>query len=167
MSGFRFNGCGVVEHFKKIKSLGTHICPRCQKLAEFTLDEVNQKIDIIYIPTFTLKSSYAVMCTKCKEGQSCSVDWAGYLMNHDNIGEVFFESTARERGWVPGGELSSSSSPQPQLLPQTAAPSIPAQQVNPAAVTPLQNNSSCCPSCKAKISAGMLFCPECGEKLRK
>lgn len=100
VGGFRFNGCGVTDHFKHIKSLGTHVCPNCKKLAEFTLDEANQKIDVFWIPTFTLKSRYAVMCGKCKNGEFCSVEWAGFLMMNQGLyQDILFESTAKAKGW--------------------------------------------------------------------
>lgn len=173
MGGFRYNGCGVTDHFKKIKKLGTHICPNCRKLAEFTLDEVNKKIDIVFIPTFTLKSSYAIMCSKCKVGETCSVDWAGYLLNHDDVGEIFFESTAKEKGWFPGGELPSTA--QTQSMQQlnridSTIPVMPARQATVPAQTSstVTSNVGCsCPVCGAKMSAEMFFCTECGTKLRR
>jgi len=101
MGGFRFNGCGVTDHFKLIKNLGVHSCPSCKKLAEFTLDEANQKIDVLFIPTLTLKTRYAVMCKKCKQGEFCSSEWAGYLMNQTSCPEIIFESAAKAKGWSP------------------------------------------------------------------
>lgn len=124
MGGFRYNGCGVTDHFKTIKSLGTYTCPNCKKLTEFSLDEANQKIDILWIPTLTLKSRYAVMCRKCKNGEFCSAEWAGYLMNQSAHQEIIFESKAKERGWSPmtksfQGDVSQKSG---TSLPAGAAP---------------------------------------------
>lgn len=101
MGGFRIDGCGVTDHFKNIKSLGMHSCPSCKKLAEFTLDEANQKIDVFWIPTLTLKSRYAVMCKKCKNGEFCSAEWAGYLLNQTADQDIIFESQAKAKGWSP------------------------------------------------------------------
>ncbi len=101
MGGFRIDGCGVSDHFKHLKSLGMYSCPACKKLAEFTLDEANQKIDVFYIPTLTLKTRYAVMCKRCENGEFCSSEWAGYLMNQTATPEIIFESVAKERGWSP------------------------------------------------------------------
>lgn len=98
MGGFRFNGCGVTEHFKHIKSLGTHQCPNCNKLAEFSLDQVNKKVDVFWIPTLTLNSQYAVMCKNCEMGQSCSMEWAGHLMKQTSRPDIIFESDARANG---------------------------------------------------------------------
>ncbi len=164
MGGFRFNGCGVTDHFRKIKSLGTHICPNCGTLAEFTLDEVKQMIDVVFIPTFTLKSSYAVMCKKCKRGEACSVDWAGYLLNHDDTGEVFFESTAREKGWIPGGTIPATVPVCPAQQATQTAPVNSVQQTNNPIVS---SQGKLCPVCGAKATPEMIFCTECGTKLKK
>lgn len=116
MGGFRYNGCGVTDHFKHIKSLGVHNCPNCKKPTEFTLDEANQKIDVFWIPTLTLKSRYAVMCKKCKNGQFCSTEWAGYLMNQA-VPDVIFEDAARQQGASP----TANSFKQPEALDTPAA----------------------------------------------
>lgn len=100
MGGFRFNGCGVTDHFKCIKSLGMYQCPHCKKITEYTLDEANQKVDVFWIPTLTLKSRYAVMCKKCQNGEFCSTEWAGYLLNQTARQEIIFESEARAKGWT-------------------------------------------------------------------
>lgn len=80
MGGFRVNGCGVTDHFKKIRSLGHHMCPLCNRVAEFFLEEAKQRIDVLFIPTVTLKSRYAVMCNKCQQGKFCSEPWALQLL---------------------------------------------------------------------------------------
>ncbi|MCH5248956.1 MAG: zinc ribbon domain-containing protein [Lachnospiraceae bacterium] len=95
MGGVRVNGCGVTDHFKRIKSLGVHVCPKCKRPAEFTLDEAKQKIDVLWIPTFTLKSRYAVMCSNCKNGQFCSDEWAGHLLNQTETPKIIFEGAAK------------------------------------------------------------------------
>ncbi len=90
MGGFRVNGIGATDHFKKIKSLGVRTCPKCGKETEFFLELAKFKIDVFYIPTFTLKTRYAVMCSKCENGQFVSDAWAAKLLNngpHDVIFE--------------------------------------------------------------------------------
>lgn len=124
MGGFRFNGCGVTDHFKNIKSLGIHSCPSCKKLTEFTLDEANQKIDVFWIPTLTLKSRYAVMCKKCKNGEFCSTEWAGYLLNQTGAPDIIFESQAKGKGW------SSVTRSFQGAVPQPSAPEMQTQAVS-------------------------------------
>lgn len=135
MGGFRFNGCGVTDHFKRIKTLGMHNCPTCKKLREFTLDEANQKIDILWIPTLTLKSRYAVKCKNCKTGEFCSTEWAGYLMNLKDCPNIIFESEATERGWTPETKSFLGTAQQPAgaaIQTQTVSPdtSTRAEQTN-------------------------------------
>lgn len=161
MGGFRFNGCGVADHFKVIKSLGTHICPSCKKPTEFTLDEANQKIDILWIPTFTLKSRYAVMCKKCKTGEFCSAEWAGYLLNQSGSPEVFLESEAKKKGWSVETQSFSGTVP---AIQQTAAPPLP-EKVNPVKQPVSSNTQLTCPSCGNIQEVGNKFCSKCGQKL--
>lgn len=96
MGGFRVNGCGVTDHFKKIKSLGLHMCPVCKTTSEFFLEEAKQKVDVLFIPTVTLKSRYAVMCSSCKQGQFCSGQWAVNLINGRVPASGIFESEAQK-----------------------------------------------------------------------
>lgn len=96
MGGFRVNGCGVTDHFKRVKSLGMHLCPSCGRAAEFFLEEAKQKVDVLFIPTVTLKSRYAVMCSKCDQGQFCSDQWAVHLMNSPTPPPVIFESQVQQ-----------------------------------------------------------------------
>lgn len=121
MGGYRFNGCGVTDHFKTIKNLGIHSCPNCKKLSEFTLDEANQKIDIFWIPTLTLKSRYAVMCKKCKNGEFCSTEWAGYLINQTTGQDIIFESEAKTKGWSAVTRSFQEALPQQPVTEQPAA----------------------------------------------
>lgn len=90
MGGFRIDGTGASDHFKKVKSLGVHRCPKCGKDTEFFLELAKFKIDIFYIPTVTLKKRYAVICSKCENGQFVSEAWADELLRdgpHDQIFE--------------------------------------------------------------------------------
>lgn len=162
MGGFRFNGCGVTDHFKHIKSLGTHICPNCNKLSEFTLDEANQKIDVFWIPTLTLKSRYAVMCTKCKNGEFCSVEWAGYLMNQTADQEVIFESAAKNLK-----DQANTVEEPVEPAYESAAPALEHVVTDPGAIGQAASSSAdiTCPSCGSVQEAGNKFCIRCGQKL--
>lgn len=92
MGGFTVNGFGASDHFKKIKSLGFYECDKCKKVTEHFLADAKFKIDILFIPTFTLKSRYAVMCDKCKNGEYCSDEWASRLINEGDRHTMIFES---------------------------------------------------------------------------
>lgn len=180
MGGFRVNGCGVTDHFKKVKSLGTHVCPDCKNSAEFFLEEVKQKIDIVFIPTLTLKSQYAVMCKKCRRGSFCSTEWAGYLLRQTEDPGIIFESDAEAKGWSKesGGfgfqESQAATTPLPPPPPlteakpiQAAQPQIPPPvqpQTSPLGqpqTSPLGQSGKVCPKCGNAAEAGTLFCPKC------
>ena len=80
MGGFTINGCGAADSFKKMKYLGTSYCASCSRETETYLCQVNRKINVFYIPTITLKSSYGVICWKCKQGHYVSQEEAGKLL---------------------------------------------------------------------------------------
>ena len=124
MGGFRVNGCGATDHFKKIKSLGTHLCPRCGKVTEFFLDEAKFKVDIFFIPTVTLKSRYAVMCGKCEQGEFCSDQWAVNLINNTGPVSVLFESQVQPAAQIQTSEQGALSAPEQNTyaLPEHAVP---------------------------------------------
>ncbi|MDO5348751.1 MAG: zinc-ribbon domain-containing protein [Lachnospiraceae bacterium] len=167
MGGFRVNGCGVTDHFKKVKSLGTHVCPDCKNSAEFFLEEVKQKIDIVFIPTLTLKSQYAVMCKKCRRGSYCSTEWAGYLLRQTEDPGIIFESDAEAKGWSKesGGfgfqESQAATTPLPPLpAPPPLTEAKPIQAAQPQTPPPAQSGKIC-PKCGSPAETGTLFCPKC------
>lgn len=131
MGGFRVNGCGVTDHFKTIKRLGVYNCPNCKQLTEISLEEASQKVDVFFIPTLTIKSRYAVLCKKCRSGEFCSAEWAGYLMNQTTP-RIIFESTAKKKGWSAATRSFQNEGVQ-QLDGITSAP---AQQPGHMSVTP-------------------------------
>lgn len=180
MGGFRFNGCGVTDHFKKIKPLGQHLCPNCKKIAEFALEEANTKIDIVYIPTFTLKSRYAIMCSKCKEGKLCSAEWAGYLLQQTSTPMVIFEQEAKQKGWdpqtgqfrqaadkAPMADPTLEPSPQVSVEEHTDAPSPqPPKTDSVFHYQPIKPVFCKCPACGVTQLQDGDFCAHCGQPLR-
>ena len=180
MGGFRVNGCGVTDHFKKIKSLGLHMCPVCNTTSEFFLEEAKQKVDVLFIPTVTLKSRYAVMCSSCKQGQFCSGQWAVNLINGRVPASGIFESEAQKPSSPPvvepekpltppycissvtqmreGDFCAYCGKPAPEN-PQTCNPSGQALDTPPAPVI--------CLACGASQPAGNKFCSSCGRPLSR
>ncbi|MCM1542883.1 MAG: zinc ribbon domain-containing protein [Blautia sp.] len=175
MGGYRVNGCGVTDHFKKVKDLGPHLCPKCGKTAEFTLEEAKQKIDVLWIPTFTLKSRYAVICRKCKEGEFCSNEWAGYLMMIQPPIEVVFESEARKRGWSPATmsfREMVSQQPAPERLTQALQSGSERQPVQTPQIRPVSQSGGTgskapdffkCAYCGVTQMREGKFCAYCGK----
>lgn len=96
MGGFLFNGCGVADKFKKVKSLGEHECPHCGKYKEFHLCEVKRKIHVFYIPTLSCSNSYAVMCSHCDNGKYVPEEWAHALLTAPGAVETLFAENAVE-----------------------------------------------------------------------
>lgn len=57
-------------------------------MKEFVLCEVKRKIEILYIPTISIKTSYAVTCAECKEGYYVSDEQCAALLYHGASIEV-------------------------------------------------------------------------------
>ena len=68
MGGFTVNGCGTGDSFYPKLNLGNHCCKICNSIQEFDLIEVKRKVKVLYIPTFSLNTKYAVACNRCKTG---------------------------------------------------------------------------------------------------
>ncbi|MBQ1257726.1 MAG: zinc-ribbon domain-containing protein [Clostridia bacterium] len=141
MGGFLFNGCGVADKFKKVKSLGEHDCPHCGKYKEFHLCEVRRKIHVCYIPTFSIKNSYAVMCSHCDNGKFVSEVWAHTLLTGSGKPEVIFE--------LPGAVYA------------TLEPEEDTDSTGGSILTANSRNDAC-PACGAVHDAETKFCGKCG-----
>ncbi len=68
MAGFTYNGFGAADSYYPLKSIGTFYCPHCRKERSFALMELRMKVRLLYIPTVTVNTKYAIVCEKCKEG---------------------------------------------------------------------------------------------------
>lgn len=191
MGGFRFNGCGATDHFKKVKSLGMHECPKCHQQTEFLLEIAKFKVDVLFIPTLTLKTRYAVMCSKCENGQFVSDAWAAKLMN-DGPHEVIFEGVQpavtqdKETRTVTAAETNRTAALEEGNgvhinRESAAAPSF--FKCPYCGVTQMRDGNFCaycgkpapeadggkavtaCPACGAQVKPGAVFCNQCGKKL--
>lgn len=68
MGGFTINGCGAADSFYPIKELGEFYCPECRQKRQMCLMEVKRKIKVLYIPTVSINTKYAVGCRSCENG---------------------------------------------------------------------------------------------------
>lgn len=68
MGGFTINGCGAADSFYPIKELGEFYCPECRQKRQMCLMEVKRKIKVLYIPTVSINTKYAVGCRFCENG---------------------------------------------------------------------------------------------------
>lgn len=68
MGGFTVNGCGATDSFYPMKDIGRFSCPHCRESRMLSLMEVKRKIRVIYIPTVSISTKYAVACAVCKNG---------------------------------------------------------------------------------------------------
>lgn len=68
MGGFTVNGCGATDSFYPVKDLGVFHCPSCGQTRTLCLMEVKRKIRVLYIPTVSISTKYAVACKSCRNG---------------------------------------------------------------------------------------------------
>lgn len=68
MGGFTVNGFGAADSYYPLKPVGNFYCKCCRKEQQFSVMELKRKIKILYIPTVSLYSKFAVACDKCKNG---------------------------------------------------------------------------------------------------
>lgn len=68
MGGFTINGCGAADSFYPIKDLGEFYCSECRQKRQMCLMEVKRKIKVLYIPTVSINTKYAVGCRSCENG---------------------------------------------------------------------------------------------------
>lgn len=68
MGGFTVNGFGAADSYYPLKPVGNFYCMACRKEQQFSVMELKRKVKILYIPTVSLYSKFAVACDKCKNG---------------------------------------------------------------------------------------------------
>lgn len=169
MGGFLFNGCGAADKFHKIKTLGEYTCPHCGKFKQFHLCEVKRKVHILYIPTFSVKNSYAVMCSGCDNGKFVSAEWAHKLLTGASGGGIFENAAPQTEN--PGFEPEISESLFTADLPKSTCPAC-GSVLEPGAEfcekcgkAVSESEENICPSCSKRAKPGAKFCGRCGARL--
>lgn len=179
MGGFMYNGFGAADSYYPIKSVGKFYCNACNKEQEFSVMELKRKIRVLYIPTLTINSKFAVACNKCKNGYYIDDNQKNGLLygraivkniseNGPNI--VFIEendnynivSTNSEPiaeitpEWIVEPEPQPRPNSQPNLQPNP-------QPINQPIVT---STTKKCPNCGFNYVGDPEICVMCGEKLK-
>lgn len=93
MGGFRIDGCGTKEYFKKVKYLGERNCPKCKRNTPYYLEKANYKVSVFYIPTVTLKERYAIICERCDYGKYIEDAEAYKILSGDSNTSLNTENT--------------------------------------------------------------------------
>lgn len=68
MGGFTINGFGAADSYYPIRPIGEFYCSDCKKNKPFSLMELRMKIRVLFIPTVTINTKYAVVCEHCHSG---------------------------------------------------------------------------------------------------
>ena len=157
MGGFTINGCGAADSYYPIKNLHNAHCTSCGRERMFALMELKRKVKVFYIPTFSVGSKYAVVCSHCKDGwyvsdmqkefilsnpaDSVRIDAEGvHLEGLEELPPVVQEA-------VPAAPAVQESAP---VVQETATEAVPA----PAKVC----------TCGAVLAENARFCGQCGKR---
>ena len=108
MGGFTVNGCGTGDSFYPKLNLGNHFCKICNSIQEFDLMEVKRKVKVLYIPTFSLNTKYAVACNRCKTGYYVDDSIRdellyGRMSIEVQSGQIIYKKTAADSSKVKNG----------------------------------------------------------------
>lgn len=82
MAGFTLNGFGASDSYYPLKELKMAHCRVCGRDTQFSLMELKMKIRLLYIPTVSVGTKYAVVCTRCKNGFYVSQDQRDFILNN-------------------------------------------------------------------------------------
>lgn len=82
MAGFTINGFGASDTYHTLKELKTAHCRTCKRETMFSLMELKMKIRLLYIPTVSVGTKYAIACTKCKNGFYVSEEQKNFVLDN-------------------------------------------------------------------------------------
>lgn len=82
MAGFTINGFGASDTYHTLKELKTAHCRTCNRETMFSLMELKMKIRLLYIPTVSVGTKYAIACTKCKNGFYVSEEQKNFVLDN-------------------------------------------------------------------------------------
>lgn len=146
MGGFTINGCGAADSYYPIKDLHTAHCPSCGRERMFALMELKRKVKVFYIPTFSVGSKFAVVCSHCKDGWYITDEQKAYILSHpaedvqiDSNGVCIQSMEAAE--------------------PVAEVPAATSEPETPTAPTPAR----IC-TCGAVLAENAIFCSQCGKR---
>ena len=164
MGGFQLDGCGAKDYFTKIKFLGEHLCPNCNKVTPTYLEKGKFKISVFWIPTVTLKERYAIMCENCEQGRWIEDSEAYRLLNggtYDPNMPIQAESVAVPAAPINGNTVSVKTCPKCGANIQGDFCGICGTKYSePVPVT--VGVAKKCPKCGADVQG--MFCGICGTK---
>ena len=82
MAGFLINGCGAADSYYKLKSVGEAYCSCCRKQKPWELAMLKMKIRVVFIPTVSVSTKYAVMCSGCRQGYYVSEEQKKFILDN-------------------------------------------------------------------------------------
>lgn len=130
MGGVLINGCGASDSFVKVQDICQGFCRNCKKVQIFGLFEVKRKVRVVWIPTVTLNTKYAVACTKCKSGVYVEDQILNTILA--NRAEFVFDSNGSiSISEAPGSQFQAPVETQQQEMPKRSAASSDIPRADP------------------------------------
>lgn len=188
MAGFTINGFGASDSYYVLKGLQTARCPNCRKETQWALMELKMKIRLLYIPTVSVGTKYAVTCTKCKNGYYVDERQRDFILNnpadrvsiaedgvvlHGINAEADAVEVPAEVVEVPEEPVSREVSPASEeemaaiFVSETPKPEPKITQLSSQSTTVPYRRRKICPSCRMMFAPEKEVCTICGTALQE
>lgn len=161
MGGFMINGCGAADSYYKLKDLPHLNCAGC-KNKTLALMELRRKVRVLYIPTVTLNTKYAVVCPSCKNGYYVNEEQKNYILNNPaECVEMTSDGVVIHRNPARQNPVQNESKPKStDTFAEDTLGSGKESQTEQGS-----NGTRCV--CGYSLQPGDAFCPYCGTKAYK
>lgn len=188
MAGFTINGFGASDSYYVLKGLQAAHCPNCRKETQWALMELKMKIRLLYIPTVSVGTKYAVACSKCKNGYYVDERQRDFILNNsaDRVsitgdGIILHGINAQtDAVEVPAEVIEAPEEPVSQEAPSVSEEEMAAifvseipkpepkiTQVSSQPTPVSYRRRKICPSCRMMFAPEKEVCTICGTALRE
>ena len=166
MGGFMINGIGAADSFYPIKTIGRFQCPSCRCEQSFALMTVKLKVRVVFIPTVTLNTKYAVACENCKSGFYIEERSKNDILNkkvdvwvdENGVELIPVEKKAEQK-------IDYSTMTEAKDEKETIIETKPHEEAKPQVVAEVSSDVKKCPHCGMTVENESLFCAFCGKKV--
>ena len=158
MGGFTVNGCGATDSFYPVKDLGVFHCPSCGQTRTLCLMEVKRKIRVLYIPTVSISTKYAVACKSCRNGYYITEQQKDDLLYDRSEAEITSEGAILHKKGRPEVIDVQESEPEEPFVPELEEP-FAAEPEERSAPGPARRRF--CGRCGGRLDEQTGLCPVC------
>ena len=116
-------------------------CPDCRTRGVFSVEQERKKFTVYFVPTFQYSKKQFLVCTTCHEkfevAKELKPELAGRLMSQEELSSLIRRRKSKK----------------------SATANSKSKAVAGA-------SGYYCPSCSGEVAENMVYCPQCGKKLR-